>query len=110
MYEHVLSPLCQHLLVLDPFSTEGQQVERLMQRNDFPEEEARRRIAAQIPLAEKAERADYVIDNAHSLEETQKQVTHIYYELKSLSWWCGLHRWLVLLLWLFIVMYAMLMV
>ena len=46
-----------------------------MQRNDFPEEEARRRIAAQIPLAEKAERADYVIDNAHSLEETQRQVT-----------------------------------
>ena len=110
MYEHVLSPVRQHPLVPVPFSTEGQQVERLMQRNDFPEKEARRRIAAQIPLAEKAERADYVIDNAHSLEETQRQVTRVYYELKCLSWWCGLHRWLILLLWLFIVMYAMLMV
>lgn len=81
-----------------------------MQRNDFPEEEAKRRIAAQIPLAEKAERADYVVDNSHTLEETQRQVAHMYNELKQLSWWCGLHRWLILLLCLSTVMYLMLVV
>ena len=79
-----------------------------MLRNDFPEEEARRRIAAQIPLAEKAQRADFLIDNSHSVEETQRQVAHIYNQLKHLSWWCGLHRWLVLLLCLSIVICAVL--
>ncbi len=48
---------------------------------DGAEEDARARIAAQIPDKEKAGRCDYVIDNTGSLETTHAQVKTIYEEL-----------------------------
>jgi dephospho-CoA kinase len=51
-----------------------QQLARLMARNGFDEAEARRRIDAQPPVAEKAARADVVIDNGGTREATRAQV------------------------------------
>jgi dephospho-CoA kinase len=51
-----------------------QQLARLMARNGFGEEEARRRIAAQPPQAAKVARADLVIDNSGTIEATRAQV------------------------------------
>ena len=68
---------------------------RLIQRNNLTENEARNRISAQIPLEEKVEMADYVVDNSRSLEETKRQVEQVYHHLKATTWWCGLHRWIV---------------
>lgn len=45
------------------------QLERLMVRNQFSEEEAKRRMAAQMPLVEKRLRANYKVCNNASLEE-----------------------------------------
>ena len=39
-------------------------------------------MAAQLPDEEKIKAADYVIDNSGSLDETQKQVSVVYGELK----------------------------
>ena len=50
------------------------QLERLMTRNNLSQEEAQRRIAAQLSLAEKRQRADIVIDNNGALLATLKQV------------------------------------
>ncbi|MDQ4044909.1 MAG: dephospho-CoA kinase [Chloroflexota bacterium] len=50
------------------------QMTRLMARNTLSEAEARRRIEAQPPMAPKLERADRVIDNSGTLEETIEQV------------------------------------
>lgn len=50
------------------------QLERLQKRDNLDEAEAIRRIAAQMPLAAKYERADYVIENDGNLEELAKQV------------------------------------
>ncbi|WJW68388.1 dephospho-CoA kinase [Candidatus Chlorohelix allophototropha] len=50
------------------------QLERLMRRNNFSEEEARLRINAQPPQSEKIARAAIVIDNSGTLEETERQV------------------------------------
>lgn len=47
--------------------------------------EALRRIAAQMPDAEKIKAADYVIDNNGSLANTEKQVDKLMRELKSLA-------------------------
>ncbi len=47
---------------------------RLMARSGLSPEEAEARIAAQMDLEEKARRADRVIDNRGSLEETRAQV------------------------------------
>jgi dephospho-CoA kinase len=50
------------------------QVTRLMNRNTLPVLEARRRVEAQPPMAPKLARADRVIDNSGTLEETMAQV------------------------------------
>lgn len=55
-------------------STDEQELARLMQRNGYTEDEARARMATQIPLGEKAAKADLVLDNTQSLAHTRKQV------------------------------------
>jgi dephospho-CoA kinase len=54
------------------------QRERLMRRDGLDRAEAERRIASQMPLAEKAALAHYVIDNSDSPEETAAQVRAIH--------------------------------
>lgn len=53
---------------------------RLMQRDGLSEEEAERRIRAQLPIEEKARRADHVIDNSGLWEETRQQVVKLWKE------------------------------
>lgn len=53
---------------------EALQLQRLMARDGLERQAARARIAAQMPLAQKIARADYVIDNNGSLEDTRRQV------------------------------------
>lgn len=50
------------------------QLRRLQERDGMPLEEARRRMAAQWPLDQKAARAHVIIDNRGSLAETRSQV------------------------------------
>jgi dephospho-CoA kinase len=54
------------------------QLRRLHERDGLTEKEARQRIAAQMPLDEKRARADVVIDNSGSRDDTQRQVEAIY--------------------------------
>jgi dephospho-CoA kinase len=51
------------------------QLQRLMRDRQMSEAEARQRIEAQPPQAEKIRRAAVVIDNSGTLEETRQQVT-----------------------------------
>jgi dephospho-CoA kinase len=54
---------------------------RLMTRDGRPEAECRARIASQMPVADKAKRADYVIDNSGTRAETEGQVRAVYASL-----------------------------
>ena len=54
--------------------TEETQLSRLMTRNALSQEEAEKRIAAQLSLQEKRKRSDVLIDNNGSLEETRQQL------------------------------------
>ena len=54
--------------------TEKTQLSRLMTRNALSQEEAEKRIAAQLSLQEKRNRADVLIDNNGPLELTQEQL------------------------------------
>lgn len=54
------------------------QLRRLISRDGFSETEARRRIEAQMPLAEKRSRADFVVDTSGSLAETREQVRALF--------------------------------
>ena len=54
------------------------QLRRLTERDGLTPDEARQRIAAQMPLDEKRARADLVVDNSGSRENTRRQVEVIY--------------------------------
>lgn len=54
---------------------------RLMQRDDLNEEQAQARIASQMPQAEKAAKADYVLENSGSPEATLEQVRRLFQKL-----------------------------
>ena len=51
---------------------------RLMTRDGMVEADARARIASQMPVAEKAKRAHYVIDNSGDRIQTERQVKGVY--------------------------------
>ncbi len=51
-----------------------QQLERLIQRNNLTLEQAEARIKSQMPLAEKVERADIVLDNTFNIDKLLKQI------------------------------------
>jgi dephospho-CoA kinase len=53
------------------------QVRRVMERDGLSEAEARARVAAQIPIADKARRADYLIRTDGTYGETDARVTAI---------------------------------
>lgn len=64
--------------VLVVYADEATQMRRLVERDGLAEDEARRRIAAQMPIEEKRRRATWVIDNGGTVEDTEAQVR---------SWW-----------------------
>ena len=62
---------------------ETTQLARLIVRDGCSRDEALRRIRSQMPLAEKAKLADYVIDNSGTREATAEQVRRVYVALMS---------------------------
>lgn len=60
---------------------EPQQLARLCARNGLTHDEAVARIASQMPVARKAELADFVIDNSGTPEETERQFARVWEEL-----------------------------
>ncbi len=60
--------------------------ERTSAARGMSQEEIARRRAAQLPLAEKSRRADFVIDNNGTLAETRRQVEEIWEELGNREW------------------------
>jgi dephospho-CoA kinase len=53
------------------------QVERVMARDGIGEDQARRRLQAQMALTEKAAVADYLIDNGGSWTDTRREVRRV---------------------------------
>jgi len=60
---------------------EPQQIARARTRDGMDEEQARRRIAAQLPLARKIEVADYVIRNDGTLAELDERVRRVHEQI-----------------------------
>ena len=55
-----------------------------MKRDGHSEEEAARRVDAQLPAEEKKQYADYVIDTSGTLDDTEHQVDEIWKKLQAL--------------------------
>jgi dephospho-CoA kinase len=72
LFEAEMTDLVTEIWVVN--CSEQQQLERLMQRNNFNLEQAQARIHSQLPLFEKAARAHVLLDNNSTLEALLKQV------------------------------------
>lgn len=59
------------------------QMERVMRRDKLTTAEARQRLAAQMPLADKKKYADVIIDNSGSPEDTAAQIKKAWAELQA---------------------------
>mgnify|MGYP001313586379 FL=1 len=75
LYESKLTHFVDKVIVV--YVDEDVQLQRIIERDKSSEEEAKNRIAAQIPVAEKAKMADAVIDNNGSIEDSYKQLEEI---------------------------------
>ncbi len=64
------------------FVEEEDQIERLMSRDNISKKYAIDKISSQMTLAEKIKKADFVIDNTHSILETKKAFNHVMQELE----------------------------
>ncbi|MDA1477575.1 dephospho-CoA kinase [Bacillus changyiensis] len=81
LYESRLESLTDKVLVV--WVPKHLQLERLMKRNQLTEEEAKNRINAQLSLDEKKQKADVVIDNSGSLENTKQQFEELFDQCKK---------------------------
>ena len=59
------------------YASESIQVERLMERNDLSQEEAKARVYSQISIDKKRRMADHVIDNRGTLLELKQNVEQL---------------------------------
>lgn len=75
--DHVLRPV----VVVN--ASEATQIERVVRRDGLSEDEARARVRAQLPLAEKRARADHVIENDGTPEELVAQVDALLARLRA---------------------------
>lgn len=81
LYERGLDSLMNAVIVVSiPLDMQKQ---RLTARDGLDEAAVEQRLAAQWPLSEKVEKADYVIDNAHTLSHTEAQVDHVWRQLAA---------------------------
>lgn len=81
LFESGMQNLCDQVWVI--WLDEDTQVRRLMERNGFSREAALNRIHIQMPLEEKARRADLVIDNTRSMADVAGLVRQHFTELQQ---------------------------
>ena len=77
----------QHMVhkILVVYIPRDKQVERLVERDGISREGAADRLRAQLPIDVKLSKADFVIYNDKSLEETRRQVEGLWRTLKDLQ-------------------------
>ncbi|WP_271852339.1 dephospho-CoA kinase [Planococcus maritimus] len=75
LFESKLQHMVDKILVVSV--SEQEQLKRLMERNGLTEQEAKARIASQLPMSVKEEGADEVLDNNGSIADTKRQLMRI---------------------------------
>ncbi len=81
LFEVGLGPVLRPVVVVA--ASEATQLSRVMARDGLSEADARARVAAQLPLAQKRALADHVIDNDGSREDLARQVDEVLAKLRA---------------------------
>ncbi|WP_434657740.1 dephospho-CoA kinase [Sulfurimonas sp. NW9] len=66
------------------YTPEDIQLERFMKRNGYSEEESLKRIASQMPIDEKKNKATWIIDNSKNLKHLQNEVEQFVEKIKEI--------------------------
>jgi dephospho-CoA kinase len=72
LYESKLQYMVEKIAVV--YAPPDMQLARMMERDELDEEQAQKRLRAQFPIDQKKQEADFLIDNSHTREETERQV------------------------------------
>ncbi|MBW1704988.1 MAG: dephospho-CoA kinase [Deltaproteobacteria bacterium] len=83
LFEVGLQDLVHKTLVV--YISRERQIERLIKRDKITRDHAANIIKAQLPIAEKAGMADFVINNENSLDDTKSQVEELWKKLKQIQ-------------------------
>ncbi|WP_338470470.1 dephospho-CoA kinase [Niallia sp. XMNu-256] len=75
LFESELTGLVDKIILV--YVDEDVQLERLMKRNQYSESEALARIRSQMPLKDKKQRSDFIIDNNGDIPQTEEQLMMI---------------------------------
>jgi dephospho-CoA kinase len=81
LYENRRTAIVEAVVVV--WVDRATQMQRLVERDGLTEAEARRRIAAQLSLDVKRERADYVVNNTLTVDATREQVADVYRKFRD---------------------------
>ncbi|HFU74322.1 MAG TPA: dephospho-CoA kinase, partial [Helicobacteraceae bacterium] len=79
-FENKNYPIDESVVIYTPKAI---QLERFMKRNGYTQEESERRIATQMPIDEKKERATWVIDNSKDLKHLQEECERFVAKIKA---------------------------
>jgi len=80
-FENANYPIKDSVVVYTPAEI---QLERFMKRNGYSREESLKRIASQLPIDAKKEKATWVIDNSKNLKHLQDEVENFVTTIKQL--------------------------
>ncbi len=80
-FENSNYPIKESVVVYTPQEI---QLERFMKRNGYSKEESLKRIASQLPIDEKRDRATWVIDNSKNLKHLQNEVELFVEKIKKI--------------------------
>ena len=72
LFEGGYDKMCDFTMVI--YIPKELQIERLIQRDGLTRDKALKRISAQLDSAERNSKADIIIDNSRSIEDTHNQV------------------------------------
>ncbi|AKG74232.1 dephospho-CoA kinase [Salinicoccus halodurans] len=81
LFENGLDDQCD--ITLTVYVDESIQKTRLMERNGLTEAEAESRISSQMPLAEKRDKSDFVLDNSGSRANLYEQIEQFLSEIEK---------------------------
>ena len=81
LFEAKMADLCTEIWVV--YCSPAVQLERLMQRDNLSFDRANARINTQLPLAQKCQQADVVLDNSSTLDSLLRQVDLLCFSRES---------------------------
>ena len=81
LFEAKMEDFCDEIICV--YIDEKVQLERLVERNQISIQEASKRIKSQMPLNEKCNLSDHVIDNSFDTDNTYNQFIKIYHKIKE---------------------------